>query len=97
MPSVIVLPRIFLKPRGLENRLCLAGRKQILRKIQQLAYTTQKPILVSHDDTISEKTKPSSQAKRPIEETAFHHSHLNNKKLWGHQTILLPQFFPGLK
>lgn len=62
-----------------------AIRKEAISRVKLLARTTQRPIFVIHDDTISEKTKPSLQAKRPIEETAFHHSHLDHKKVWGHQ------------
>lgn len=33
----------------------------------------------------AKKTKPSSQATSPIEQTGFHHSHLEGKVVWGHQ------------
>ena len=40
---------------------------------------------MSFDDTVNPKTKPSSRAKRPMQGTAFHHSHLLGKSVWGHQ------------
>jgi len=43
------------------------------------------PLFVIYDDTIAQKTKPSSQAVSPIERTGFHHSHLLGKVVWGHQ------------
>jgi hypothetical protein len=46
---------------------------------------TEKPIFVIHDDTVSEKTKPSSQAQRPIQQAGFHYSNLKGKTVWGHQ------------
>ena len=45
------------------------------------------PIFVIYDDTISEKTKPSSKACCPIAKAGFHKSHLANKQVWGHQMI----------
>lgn len=49
--------------------------------------TAQDPIFAIYDDTICVKTKPSSQAVCPIAKTGFHHSHLDNKKVWGHQML----------
>lgn len=46
-----------------------------------------KPILCIVDDTISSKTKPSSQALHPIEDAYFHQSHLKKKQDYGHQAI----------
>jgi len=60
-----------------------------LRKYQiDLIYnnpSTKEPILVIYDDTIAEKTKPSSQAKNPIQQADFNYSHLDRKKVWSHQ------------
>ncbi|TWH56975.1 DDE family transposase [Desulfitobacterium sp. LBE] len=46
---------------------------------------TEQPLFVIHDDTVCNKTKPSSQAQRPIQQTEFHFSHLEGKSIWGHQ------------
>jgi hypothetical protein len=42
---------------------------------------TQKPIFSIIDDTIATKTKPLSQAEKPIQAADFHHSHLGNKSV----------------
>ncbi|MFB6367924.1 IS701 family transposase, partial [Paenibacillus elgii] len=60
-------------------------KTESLRHVVEIAKRTQEPLFVIHDDTISKKTKPSSQAKSPIEQTGFHHSHLEGKVVWGHQ------------
>lgn len=39
------------------------------------------------DDSISSKTKPSSQALHPIEDAYFHQSHLKGKQDYGHQAV----------
>lgn len=41
------------------------------------------------DDTISSKTKPSSQALHPIEDAYFHHFHLKGKQDYGYQTVAI--------
>ena len=45
------------------------------------------PIFAIYDDTISEKTKPSSKAENTIQEASFHHSHLKGKQVYGHQLL----------
>jgi hypothetical protein len=45
------------------------------------------PIFISVDDTVNPKKRHSSMAKRPMEGTAFHYSHLLGKKVWGHQAL----------
>ena len=45
------------------------------------------PIYIIIDDTICEKTKPSSKAKRPIEGAGIHKSHLKNEFVYGHQFV----------
>jgi hypothetical protein len=37
--------------------------------------------------TVNVKTKPLSQAARPIEKDEFHHSHLLGKQVWGRQVM----------
>lgn len=60
-------------------------KKKSLQFVNKHSQQTQKPIFVIHDDTVCEKTMPSSQAENPIEETSFHHSHLKGKTVLGHQ------------
>jgi hypothetical protein len=48
---------------------------------------TREPIYVIIDDTICEKTPPSSKAKNPIDGAYFHKSHLKNAFVYGHQFV----------
>ena len=51
------------------------------------AERTGMPVQCIVDDTISSKTKPSSQADHPIENAYFHYSHLKNQQDYGHQAV----------
>lgn len=55
--------------------------------ILETSKTTGKLIYVVIDDTISEKTVPSSKAKKPTEKCGFHNSHLKGKTVYGHQLV----------
>jgi len=60
-------------------------RQESLKFVRSLSEQTEQPLFVIHDDTVCNKTKPSSQAQHPIEQTKFHYSHLEGKTVWGHQ------------
>ena len=60
-------------------------KQESLQFIVSLSQNTEQPMVVIHDDTVCNKTKPSSQAQRPIEQADFHFSHLEGKSVWGHQ------------
>ncbi|OAS13253.1 hypothetical protein A8708_10645 [Paenibacillus oryzisoli] len=60
-------------------------KNEALQQVVQIANQTADPLFIIHDDTISKKTKSSSQATSPMEQTGFHHSHLEGKVVWGHQ------------
>ena len=60
-------------------------KSESYKYIKQWSVETETPIFVSHDDTVNPKRKPSSQALRPMQGAAFHHSHLLGKRVWGHQ------------
>lgn len=60
-------------------------RQESLQFVLSHSKDTEQPIFVIHDDTVCKKTKPSSQAQRPIEQTDFHYSHLEGRSVWGHQ------------
>jgi len=62
-------------------------KQKSYQHIQQLSKETDAPMFISLDDTVNVKTKPSSQAARPIEMAEFHHSHLLHKRVWGHQVM----------
>ena len=69
----------------------------VLAKIRLQARITGLPIHVILDDTISEKTKPSSKAKKPIDNCGYHHSHLKKKRVYGHQIVCVLLECGGLK
>ncbi|ACL22100.1 IS701-like element ISDha16 family transposase [Desulfitobacterium hafniense] len=60
-------------------------KQESLQFVVAHSQKTEQPIFVIHDDTVCNKTKPSSQAQRPIEQADFHFSHLEGKSVWGHQ------------
>lgn len=60
----------------------------VLELIWDRSRKTKKPIYFIIDDTISEKTKPSSKAINPIEKCGFHNSHLKGKTVYGHQILV---------
>ena len=70
-----------------EDYVLRALQKFAIKKIWQLSKDTGRPIYVIIDDTICKKTKPSSQAKNPIEKCQFHFSHLEGKQVYGHQVV----------
>ncbi len=67
--------------RVLQQRVCV----EALAQVKVISERTAEPLFVIHDDTIAQKTKPSSQAQSPIELTGYHHSHLRGKVVFGHQ------------
>ncbi|WAG48720.1 IS701 family transposase [Clostridium tagluense] len=64
-----------------------ALKKRVIMRIWDTSKTTGSPIYIVIDDTISEKTVPSSKAKKPTEKCGFHHSHLKGKTVYGHQLV----------
>jgi Transposase DDE domain len=70
-----------------ENFVEKALKKRVIMRIWETSKTTGKPIYVVIDDTISEKTVPSSKAKKPTEKCGYHHSHLKGKIVYGHQLV----------
>jgi len=61
-------------------------KKFVVRTVFECS-SSKSPIFVIYDDTIAEKTKPSSQATSVIQQAAFHHSHLKGKQVYGHQLL----------
>lgn len=62
-------------------------KSSVIQIIYEEALRTGKPVLCIVDDTISSKTKPSSQALHPIEDAYFHQSHLKGRQDYGHQAV----------
>lgn len=55
-----------------EDYIERALKRRVINQIWELSKIKAKAIYIVIDDTISEKTKPSSKAKRPIEKCGFH-------------------------
>lgn len=62
-------------------------KSTIIQFIYQKAQCSGKLVFCIVDDTISSKTKPSSQALHPIEDAYFHQSHLKRRQDYGHQAV----------
>ncbi|MGL4949526.1 MAG: IS701 family transposase [Anaeroplasmataceae bacterium] len=71
-----------------EKLLERALKSYIVELIWAKAQESNQPIYFIIDDTISEKTKPSSKAKNPIEKCSFHNSHLKGTNVYGHQILV---------
>ncbi|KYH29722.1 hypothetical protein CLTEP_26970 [Clostridium tepidiprofundi DSM 19306] len=71
----------------MKQTIFVAFSKFAIKRIWDLSRTTGQPIYVIIDDTISERTIPSSRAKSSIELCGFHHFHTKNKKVYGHQIV----------
>ena len=69
--------------RGLDHTI----RAVVVNRIYREAPRAGKPIFCFADDAVSLKTKPSSQALRPIEDAYFLRSHLKRGKDYGHQAV----------
>ena len=68
---------------GLEDII----KSTVIQFIYKEAQRSGKPVFCIVYDTISSKTKPSSQALHPIEDAYFHQSHLKRKQDYGHQAV----------
>jgi hypothetical protein len=67
-----------------EDLVLKAIQKHNIDKLCKLSKKTEKPIDVIIDDTISTKTKSRSKAKNTISRCQYHHSHTENKRVYGH-------------
>ena len=70
-----------------EKKVSQKQQEGAFRKLAELALARQSPLYLSIDDTVIEKKKPSSQAKRPMEGTGWHYSHLEGKQVFGYQVF----------
>lgn len=68
-------------------RLEKALKKEIIDRIYGESRKSGAPVFCIVDDTIASHTKPSSQAKHPIEAAYFHQSHLKKRQDYGHQAV----------
>ncbi|QPW57264.1 IS701 family transposase [Clostridium botulinum] len=82
------ITRFLSKSNWDENLLINALKSKVIELIWNKSEKSQKTIYLIIDDTISEKTKPSSKAINPIEKCYFHNSHLKRKTVYGHQLVV---------
>jgi hypothetical protein len=68
--------------------LVRALNAHVINIIWNYSRETGLPIYIIIDDTICEKTKPSSKAKQPIYGCGFHKSHLKNAFVYGQQFVV---------
>lgn len=79
----------FLSNSTWDEKLLIKSLKSLVLELTwNKSRETKKPIYFIVDDTISEKTKPSSKAKNIIEKCSFHNSHLKGKNVYGHQILV---------
>ncbi len=71
-----------------ETLLDQSLKSLVLELVWEKSRATKKPIYFIIDDTISEKTKPSSKAVNTIEKCSFHNSHLKRATVYGHQILV---------
>lgn len=64
-------------------------KKYAIKRIWQLSKDNGLPIYIIIDDTVNEKTVPSSKALNVIEGCSFHNSHLKRKIVYGHQFVTI--------
>lgn len=82
------ITRFFSKSTWNEELLRKSLKSLVIDLIWTKSRETNKPIYFIIDDTISEKTKPSSKAIKVIEKCSFHNSHLKGKTVYGHQILV---------
>src|SRR3712207_8773716 len=70
-----------------ENLLINALKSKVIDLIWNKSEKSQKPIYLIIDDTISEKTKPSSKAVNPIEKCYFHKDRKSTRLNSSHANI----------
>ena len=82
------ITRFFSKSTWNEELLMNSLESKNVDLIWNKSKESNKPIYLIIDDTISEKTKPSSKAVNTIEKCSFHNSHLKGKVVYGHQLLV---------
>jgi len=70
-----------------EEFLTQAIREYNIKCIWRMSKNTGNPIYIIIDDTVCEKTLPSSKAQNTIQGCSFHSSHLKKKVVYGHQFV----------
>lgn len=83
------LSHFFTKSPWNEEKLLEKLQEWVLRQIERLAKRTNQPLFLSIDDTICQKTKPSSRATHAIQGCDWHFSHSDHQLVWGHSLVWL--------
>ena len=81
------LIHFFTKSPWEEEALLHKPQQWILRRVERIAKQENQPLFVSIDDTICQKTKPSSRATHAIQGCDWHYSHSEKKSIWGHSLV----------
>lgn len=68
-----------------EKRVAEKQQQGAFIKLSERANADHSPLYLSIDDTVIKKKQPSSRAKRPMEGTGWHYSHLEGKQVFGYQ------------
>ena len=83
------LSHFFTKRPWEEETLLRKLQQWILRRVERSSKRENSPLFVSIDDTICQKTKPSSRATHAIQGCDWHYSHTEKKSIWGHSLVWL--------
>ena len=79
----------FTKSPWEEEPLLRQLQQCILRRVERSEKRENQPIFVSIDNTIRQKTKPSSRATQAIQGCDRHYSHVDRKSVWSHSLVWL--------
>ncbi|MCX8009419.1 MAG: IS701 family transposase, partial [Patescibacteria group bacterium] len=83
------LSHFFTKSPWEEETLLRKLQQWVLHRVERSSKREHHPIFVSIDDTICQKTKPSSRATHAIQGCDWHYSHAEKKSIWGHSLVWL--------
>jgi hypothetical protein len=83
------LSHFFTKSPWNEAILLRKLQQWILCHLERASKRENAPLFVSIDDTICQKTKPSSRAQHTIEGCGWHYSHAEGWSIWGHSLVWL--------
>ncbi|MBE2909174.1 IS701 family transposase, partial [Anoxybacillus flavithermus] len=83
------LSHFFTKSPWEEETLLRKLQQWVLHRVERSSKRENQPIFVSIDDTICQKTKPSSRATHAIQGCDWHYCHAEKKSIWGHSLVWL--------
>lgn len=72
-----------------EKQLMRVSQEQAWQSVTEATHQTKEPLMAIIDDSVCQKTKPSSQAQSGIQACDFHYSHMEGKSVWGHSFVSL--------